>query len=321
MVLWLPLATPMLVQLPLAMLIGLLGQYLFERRQKQRFSAAVSYYLPDSVALGLIGEGADLSAANQVLYSACLATDMAGFTTLGERMAPGELATFMNDYFEALAEPLKRHAVSVTEFRADAIMCAWTAEQADVAVRRQAAFAALDAVGAVAAFSERKQHPLACRVGLDVGHVYVGHAGGGGHFVYSIVGDCANTAARVEGLNQQLGTQVLATAAAIEGLDELLLRPLGRFVFVGKQAPLPVMELVAYRSDATHAQRESCDRFAAALDAFEARRWDQAQAQFEAFASIDKTDQISRIYLQLCREYRAVEPQIEDPCVIILDRK
>jgi adenylate cyclase len=125
----------------------------------------------------------------------------------------------------------------------------------------------------------------------------------------------------VEGLNQQLGTQVLATAAAVEGLDELLLRPLGRFVFVGKQAPLPVMELVAYRSDATHAQRESCDRFAAALDAFEARRWDQAQAQFEAFASIDKTDQISRIYLQLCREYRAVEPQIEDPGAIILDHK
>ena len=44
----------------------------------------------------------------------------------------------------------------------------------------------------------------------------MGHAGGGGHFVYSIVGDCANTASRIEGLNKKLGTQILAASGVVE---------------------------------------------------------------------------------------------------------
>ena len=46
----------------------------------------------------------------------------------------------------------------------------------------------------------------------------------GGHFVYSIVGDCANTASRVEGLNKHIGTQLLATESVVAGLDNILVR-------------------------------------------------------------------------------------------------
>ena len=59
--------------------------------------------------------------------------------------------------------------------------------------------AALGAVEAIDQFKAR--HALLAqnlRIGLETGMVYVGHAGGGGHFVYSIVGDSANTAARPE---------------------------------------------------------------------------------------------------------------------------
>ena len=139
---WLPLAVPMLVQLPLALLMGLLGQFLLERREKQRFSEAVRYYLPENVARELVEKGVKADAANKVVYATCLATDMAGFTTLGESMEAGELATFMNDYFEALAEPLQRNGVDVTEFRADAIMCAWTAESERPDIHFKAASAA-----------------------------------------------------------------------------------------------------------------------------------------------------------------------------------
>jgi class 3 adenylate cyclase len=36
----------------------------------------------------------------------------------------------MNEYFDALAQALKRHGVDVMEFRADMIMCAWIAPAA-----------------------------------------------------------------------------------------------------------------------------------------------------------------------------------------------
>ena len=128
-IIW-PIATPLLVQAPLALFIGLLGQYLLERRRGQRISDAINYYLPDDIARDLSQDKFDTDKLNKVVYSTCLATDMAGFSTIAEQLPPGELAVYLNDYFETLAAPLKRHGVHVTEFRADAIMCAWTADRA-----------------------------------------------------------------------------------------------------------------------------------------------------------------------------------------------
>ncbi len=120
-------ATPLLVQSPAALLLGLLGQYRLERQRGQRISEAINYYLPDEIAQDLAQNRLDPDKLNQVVYSTCLATDMAGFSTIAENLPPGELARFLNDCFDTLARPLKKHGVHVTEFRADAIMCAWTA--------------------------------------------------------------------------------------------------------------------------------------------------------------------------------------------------
>jgi adenylate cyclase len=321
--LWLPLSVPILLQLPLALLLGLLAQYLFERREKQRFTEAVGYYLPEQVARELVKKSLDSITLNKVVYATCFATDMAGFTTLGERFAPKELAAFMNDYFEALAEPLKRNGVDVTEFRADAIMCAWTAASSDPAVRTSATHAALDARDAIRAFSERNdpEHPLSIRVGLEAGKVYVGHAGGGGHFVYSIVGDCANTAARIESLNKRLGTQVLATGPVVEGMDDIITRPLGRFVFVGKRIAKPIVEVIAYAHMASDEQHLLCRLFGDALSAFEAEQWAEAERLFGVVLKTFPGDGPTQLYLDLCQRYRLEGPREEEPTLFYLDSK
>ena len=58
---------------------------------------------------------------------------------------------------------------------------------------------------------------LPTRIGLNAGWVMVGNVGGSGHFAYSVVGDCVNTAARLESLNKQLGTRILASEAVTGG--------------------------------------------------------------------------------------------------------
>ncbi len=188
-------------------MLGLLDQYRLERQRDQRISEAINYYLPDEIAQDLAQNRLDPDKLNQVVYSTCLATDMSGFSTIAEKLPPDEPARFLNDYFYTLARPLKKHGVHVTEFRADAIMCAWTAGQPTPDPRRQALLAALEAGEAIKDFRQRHDLPGArLRIGLEAGWVYVGHAGGGDRFVYSIVDDSANTASRVEGLNKQVGT-------------------------------------------------------------------------------------------------------------------
>jgi adenylate cyclase len=299
-----PVATPLLVQVPLALFVGLLGQYLLERERGQRISDAINYYLPDEIARDLSENRLDESKINKVVFSACLATDMAGFSTISEELPPGELAKYLNDYFETLAAPLKKHGVHVTEFRADAIMCAWTAEEESVEPREQALLAALEAKEAIKAFGKRHElSEVRLRIGLEAGWVYVGHAGGGGRFVYSIVGDTANTASRVEGLNKHIGTSILATAEVMGGIDSLLTRHVGAFQFVGKTEAIPILEIMAHEEQATPEQLDLCAKFAKAMSLFDAGEWHAASEAFEGVLAAFPGDGPSEFLLQKCRLY------------------
>lgn len=320
--LWVPLATPLLVQFPLALFLGLSAQYLLERGRGRRMSKALGYYVPENVARDLTDRQVDPHAFNRVVYGTCLATDMSGFSTISEQLPPDQLAVFLNDYFDTLAGALKQQKVDVTEFRADAIMCAWTADKPEAAVRRQAVLAALGASDAIAGFKQR--HPMlkaSLRVGLEAGNFYVGHAGGGGHFVFSIVGDTANTASRIEGLNKHIGTQILATQAVVEGLDGFLLRPLGDFQFVGKSGAIPIFEVMGTEATVSGAQHALSSQFEEALAIFHSARWDAAAAAFEALLRAFPDDGPSLFYRTRCDMYLSGTPAPEDVRVIRMDAK
>ena len=318
----LPLATPLLAQFPLALFLGLLGQYLLERHRGIRISEALSYYVPESVARDLTNNQSKPDAFNKVVYGTCFATDMSGFSTISEQLPPDQLAVFLNEYFDTLAKSLKQHHVDVTEFRADAIMCAWTADKPNVEVRRKAVLAALGAAEAIGEFKQRNAMlKAALRVGLEAGHFYIGHAGGGGHFVFSIVGDTANTASRIESLNKHTGTQILATQEVVEGLEGLLLRPLGEFQFVGKTEAISIVEIMASTAEATDTQRLLAARFADALAVFHTAEWARAVEAFEAVQKEFPDDGPTRFYIARCQLYLNGTQPPDNPRVIRMDAK
>ena len=320
--LWLPLAVPILVQMPLATLVGVMGQYLVERRLEKRMSRAISHYLPESIVRDLTEKHLDPSKSDRVVYGTCLATDMSGFTTIAEKKSPTELATFMNAYFDAIAHALKRHAVDITNFHADTIMCAWIGTDPSPDARKKAILAALDVMQAIEAFSRRDgELRLNARIGLQDGQFYVGHTGGGGHLAYTILGDPANTAARLESLNKQLGTHVLAAQSVLAGLSSgFLTRPVGSFRLVGKAEPIPVSEIVAQRLEATESQIDLCTRFTRAVDLLRAGKWDEAMTLLKAILDQHEDDGPTRFYIARSQQYTAEEWDF-DPTIILLDQK
>jgi adenylate cyclase len=320
--LWLPLATPVLVQFPLALFIGLLLQYLQQRHKVKHISEAISLYVPEEVSKALTSNDLNPENINQVTFSTCLATDMQGFSTIAENMAPGELAVFLNDYFDTLAQPLRNHDVTVTEFRADAIMCAWTGQESDIEIREKPILASLQAADAIEDFKARHDaFEASLRIGMETGEVYVGHSGGGGHFVYSIVGDCANTASRIEGLNKHVGTQILATESMIDGIDYLLIRPMGYFVFVGKTEPLPIVQILSLVTEATTRQNELCERFAKGFDMFMRAEWKMASEEFKSILKSFPHDGPSRFYFSQCQLRINSKSLSENPHIINMAQK
>jgi adenylate cyclase len=200
-------------------------------------------------------------------------------------------------------------------------MCAWTAPQPDAGARSRACHAALDAIQGIERFNARHApFRLPTRIGLHAGWVYVGHAGGGGRFVFGVIGDIANTASRIEDLNKHVGTHLLASATVVDGLDDLLVRPLGDFLLAGKSEPLAVFEILARAAEATAAEADLCGKFGEALQAFRGRAWNDAAERLERLLDDFPGDGPSTFYLARCRQ-NLEAPAGVPTTVICMDEK
>ena len=60
---------------------------------------------------------------------------------------------------------------------------------------------------------------LVVRVGIHTGDVVAGNIGTDLRMKYAVIGDTVNTAARVEGLNKTLETQILLTATTVKRIE------------------------------------------------------------------------------------------------------
>jgi adenylate cyclase len=138
---------------------------------------------------------------------------------------------------------------------------------------------------------------------------------------YSILGDPANTASRLEGLNKFTRTQILAAATVVDGVDGVLMRPVGSFQLVGKAEGLPACEILATMDKATPEQQELCESFPAALEAFQDRRWDDAKGLFEAVLKRHPDDGPTAMYLDLLAQYAEHGLPEGDPTVIRMTSK
>jgi adenylate cyclase len=233
-------------------------------------------YLPARVADRLRTSPVDFHLIDRQVYGVCLATDVQGYTTLSETVSPSTLAALMNDYLDALFEPVIRRDGIVTGIAGDGVMSVWASAPPDTLIREQAALAALDIMRRVDAFNKRNApRIMPTRFGLNAGWMVLGNVGGAGHFAYNTVGDIPNTASRIEDLNKHLGTRILATeeVVVVAGMRHLLLRRIGGFRLMGKVDPVSIYEILCPLSASGDADRLRCEAYGEALDIFEQGRW------------------------------------------------
>lgn len=307
--LWLPLMVPLFVQTPLVLSGTILAQYLRAKAQRDRIQQAFSYYLPPDVVSRLARDAAQVKTGSQRVFGTCLATDAEQYTRLSESMAPEELRTLMNDYYEALFREVERYGGTVSDVIGDAMLAIWATPRADSRARRCACQAAMAIAAAITSFNRaRPGRELPTRIGLHSGPIVLGSIGAGQHFEYRAVGDIVNTASRIQALNKYLGTQALVSADTLAELDGIPARAIGTFLLAGKTTPLEIHELLVNGVPEGPAAREHLTRFAAALAGFRSGNWLEAERPFSAIVADHPTDNVARFYARLCGEYRSNGP-------------
>ncbi|HEY2969902.1 MAG TPA: adenylate/guanylate cyclase domain-containing protein [Casimicrobiaceae bacterium] len=321
--LWLPLVVPLCLQAPAALFGGVWLNYRDARRERRLIKQAFGYFLPDKIVDQLVENVGPISSADQLVYGACLATDVEKYTTLAETMSPQDLGQLMNQYYAELFKPVERLGGVVSEVVGDAMLAIWAASSAQTSVRRQACQAALDIVAALERFNQAvaERPALPTRFGLHSGQMFLGSIGASHHYEYQAVGDMVNTATRIQGLSKYLGTRILASEETVDGLEEFLTRPVGSFLLVGKSTAVRVVELGGRKQDANPQVTLVYQKFADALEAYRRRQWRDAASRFSEILDVLPEDGPSRFYLHRCESYVLNPPDEPWQPTVRIDQK
>ena len=221
---------------------------------------------PERLVLG--GETRELT----VMFS-----DLRNFSGISEGMSARELTQFMNDYLTPMTDAVLEWEGTVDKYMGDAILAFWNAPLDIADHPRKAVSAALAMRAALARFNAeraeaaqalgRPNRAAAMGLGLNLGPCSVGNMGSVRRFDYSILGDNANLASRLEGASKVFATDIIASGAVRDAVPDMAWLDLGRIAVLGRAEPSRVYALAG---DADHARTRMYVRWRTSHDAMRA---------------------------------------------------
>ena len=122
----------------------------------------------------------------------------------------------LNEYFAALSEVIERHSGVITQFEGDAMLVGFNTVKSD---SDHAANAVRTAIGVQRVVNERTfgdGEKMKTRCGINTGEMVAGAVGSQDRLIFTVHGDEVNVAARLENLNKQYGTYILASQRSVE---------------------------------------------------------------------------------------------------------
>ncbi len=298
-----------------AVIIREIISYAGSDREKRFYRKAFATYTSEAVAEEIARNPSLLQLGGTKRRMSALFTDIKGFSTISEKLSPEDLVSLLNHYLTAMSNVILDIEGTIDKYEGDAIIAFFGAplEQADHAIR--ACRSAVNLKKAEAELNrfvlERNLSPTALltRVGVNSGDMVAGNMGTDKKMNYTIMGDAVNLAARLEGINKQYGTWILASEHTIrETEDCFLVRRLDRVRVVGKSEPVQLYNILDHREDASAEQKKLVTVFHEALNYFERRDWKKAMEGFYEAASMEKEGP-ARLYIQRCERYIEKSPE------------
>ena len=227
-------------------------------------------------------------------------SDIAGFTTMAEKLTPADLARSLGSYLTTMNEVIHKHHGTVLERVGDALLSLWNAPTPVENGEQLACRSALLCQQAIDTLPDAAI--LQTRFGIHRDTVLVGHFGSPDRLNYGVLGDGVNLASRLEGLNKQYGTQIIVSQSIQQQLGpEFHLRRLDLVAVKGKNQGIQIYELLTQPSPYT--------------EPYEKAWYLYAQRQFssaiELLQSQQDQDPPSARLAARCRTY-LVDPPEED---------
>jgi adenylate cyclase len=215
----LPIVAPQ-VMLFLGVVLPTLEQAVSQELEKRRVRNLFSRFISPEMVDQMISTQ-DLSSLNKRADLTILFSDIRGFTTLSEKLSPEDVVALLNPYLEAMSKVIYKHGGTVDKYEGDAIIAFFgePVPYRDHAAR--ALRASLDMRKALADLrrqweKEGRATQIEMGIGLNSGEVFVGLLGSEQRINYTVIGDNANLASRLQDLTKTYAWPILISESTYQ---------------------------------------------------------------------------------------------------------
>ncbi len=288
-------------------------------RQKRHVQSQLAEFTSPALARRVAEDPAAAEALNRVENRevTCFFSDLAGFTTIAEQADSAHVQEVLNTYLDRMSEVLFKYDAFLNKFLGDGIMAFFNPnvnpqpEHARLACEASLdSFEALEKLKAELGGNDELYKLLKMRIGLASGIGGVGRFGSHRKADYTVIGDVANLAARLEPANKVFGTRLLVSGPTREIVKDLYeWRYLAELQVKGKKLTVPVYELICRAGALTDEQREFNQRFEAGVELYKQRKWDEAIVAFMRILSRRFDEPGASAYVDACQEKKSFPPE------------
>lgn len=215
--------------------------------------AAFALFVPVDLVRGLLKSEQKLELGGHSRFLTIMFCDLEGFSTLSENSSSQELLLRVSKYLEVATRCINEEMGTVDKFIGDGVMAFWGAPNTLEDHAFRACAAALKIQAKMDTINREWEHqglpPLKVRIGIHSDVVLVGNIGSNERMSYTVMGDGVNVAARLEGVNKELGTRICISKAVFrEAGERLNLRKLDDVTVKGRKSIVEVFELLGLES-------------------------------------------------------------------------
>jgi len=288
-------------------------KYFTESKQKRFIKNAFSTYLAPAVVKQLIESPEKLVLGGEQRVITAFFSDIQGFTSISEGLAPEELVELLNEFLTEMTSIILKYEGTVDKFEGDAIIAFFGAPNE---LENQEEIACMACIDMQKRLSELREGwkisgkpELYMRIGLCTGQAVVGNMGSKTRMDYTMMGDTVNVAARLEGVNKIYGIYTLISETTYnESGNKIIAREIDSINVVGKKNPVTVYQLLGYQKDIDEHMNKTIDNYSNGLYAYRNQDWEKAGSFFKAALDLTPDDGPSKVMLLRCDEYKINPP-------------
>lgn len=285
-------------------------------------------YVPWPVVKILLAAGVDAEKKVTEKEVTIFFSDIAGFTTIVEKLRPEQSLQLLSKYFNTMSKVIDDEDGIVIEFIGDAILSVFGAplrnpEHAEKTVK--ATLKMLAALEKINKWSSRLPEPLpevSIRCGIHTGPVLIGNMGYTNRMKYGIVGEHANIPGRLEEMNKNYGTNMLISQRTYDKIpcDDYVVRPIDYVKVRHGEGCEPeyVYQVLRHRAGGASKLAQSlsplADKHTEAMECYRSREFEKAAQIFsEVSVGMEELtgteDAASILLMKRCKAYARSPPR------------